>query len=39
MKIIHYNSPVILTFAIVTVVVYLISVFVFPGFTGYSFYC
>ena len=37
MKIIHYNSPVVLTFAIVTVVVYLISVFVFPGLTGHFF--
>ena len=33
MKIIHYNSPVVLTFAIVAVVVYLVSVFIFPGFT------
>ena len=37
MKIIHYNSPVILTFAIVVVVVYLISVFVFPGLTPHFF--
>jgi membrane associated rhomboid family serine protease len=37
MKIIHYNSPVILTFAIVAVIVYLVSVFLFPGLTPYFF--
>ncbi len=37
MKIIHYNSPVILTFAIVMVVIYLISAFLFPEFTPHFF--
>jgi len=38
MKTIHYNSPVILTFAIVVVVVYFINAFIFPGFTGHFFW-